>query len=329
MAIIFAAATIVAAIGLVLQPVGSVTVFYTTGAIYAGLALAAMARPTPGWFGASALLGWFALIIVQPFSITQREFNALRRAAKGGDDDAAGLMVFYEGLEPYSLWIMIALTVALVGIYLWGLQRATIEKHDFLLTESNALARVCERVGITAALLYVPMMLIIVYDVLQRKYLGWNPDFTGTAWYRAFTSTKIQEMQWHLHAVLFLLCFGFAYVRDAHVRIELVRDGLKPRTRAWIELFGTIMFMLPYCFVVIEYGIGFAMRAYDMGERSSAQTGLEYRFIIKAMLPLGFAVLAMAALSIAQKCVVFLFGPERLRTRAGEDAGLISAQPAH
>ena len=87
--------------------------------------------------------------------------------------------------------------------------------------------------------------------------------------------------------------------------------------------------MLPYCFVVIEYGIGFAMRAYDMGERSSAQTGLEYRFIIKAMLPLGFAVLAMAALSIAQKCVVFLFGPERLRTRAGEDAGLISAQPAH
>lgn len=328
MAIIFAAATIIAALGLVLQPVGSMAAFYATGAVFAGLALSAIARPAPGWFGASALLGWFALVIVAPFSITTREFNQLRRAARGGDEDAASLMTFYERLEPYSLWIMAALTLLLVVLYVWGVRRAREGRHDFLLNESNTLAHLCERLGVAAAMLFVPMMLIIVYDVLQRKYLGWNPAFTDTDWYKTFTSTKIQEMQWHLHAVLFLMCFGFAYVRDAHVRIELVRDGLRPRTRAWIELMGTLLFMLPYCFVVIEYGIGFAMRAYEMGEKSSAQTGLEYRFIIKSFLPFGFAILAMAALSVAQKCIVFLFGPERLRMQAGTDAGLVPAKPA-
>ena len=96
--------------------------------------------------------------------------------------------------------------------------------------------------------------------MVQRKYLGWDPSFTDTAWYRTFTSTKLQEMQWHLHAVLFLMCFGYAYVKDAHVRIELVRDTLRARTRVWVELLGTLLFMLPYCFVVIEYGIDNAMR---------------------------------------------------------------------
>ena len=321
MPVLLAAATIVAALALVLQPVGSPGAFYATGAIFAGLAATALARPKPGWFGAATLLGWFALVIVQPFSITTRQFNALRRAARKGDEDAAALMDFYQRLEPWSLWIMVGLTVVIVGIYLLGLRRANEERHDFLLAESDALASLASRAGIVASMAFIPMMLIIVYDVVQRKYLGWHPEFTETAWYQTFTSTKIQEMQWHLHAVLFLMCFGFAYVRDAHVRIELVRDGLRPRTRIWIELMGTLLFMLPYCFVIIEYGLEFAMRAYEMNERSSAQTGLDHRFIIKAFLPFGFVMLAVAALSVAQKCVVYLFGPERLRERASTYAG--------
>ncbi len=320
--------TIIAALVLVLEPVGAMGTFYAVGAIFAGLVAAAAVRPRVGLHGAAALLGWFALVIVQPFSITRQQLNALRREAKAGNAEAEALIGFYEGLEPYAFTIMLTLSIVLVCLYVWGLRRAREGTFDFLLQESERLAAFCQRVGVAAAMLFVPMMLIIVYDVVQRKYLGWDPGFTDTAWYRTFTSTKLQEMQWHLHAVLFLMCFGFAYVKDAHVRIELVRDTLRPRSRVWIELFGTLLFMLPYCFVVIEYGIDNAMRSFEMGERSSAQTGLEYRFVIKAFLPLGFVVLAMAALSVAQKCIVFLFGPDRLRPAAGAFANSQHGAPA-
>ena len=328
MAVAASLLTIIAALVLVLEPVGALGTFYAVGAIFLGLVAAGALRPRAGLHGAAALLGWFALVIVQPFSITRQQLNALRREAKAGNAEAEALIAFYEGLEPYAFWIMLALSLVLVAVYAWGLRRARKGTFDFLLDESARLAAFCQRIGIAAALLFAPMMIIIVYDVVQRKYLGWDPSFTDTAWYRTFTSTKLQEMQWHLHAVLFLMCFGYAYVKDAHVRIELVRDTLRARTRVWVELLGTLLFMLPYCFVVIEYGIDNAMRSFEMGERSSAQTGLEYRFVIKAFLPLGFVMLAMAALSVAQKCVVFLFGPERLRPAAGAFAASQHGAPA-
>ena len=128
-------------------------------------------------------------------------------------------------------------------------------------------------------------------------------------------------MEWHLHAVLFLLALGYGYVKDAHVRIELVRDNLRPRTRAWIELFGALLFMVPYCYVVIEYGTENALRAFNIGEGSDALTGLPHRFIIKGMLPVGFVFVALAGLSAALKCVVYLFGPVSLRGEAGQYAG--------
>ncbi len=119
---------------------------------------------------------------------------------------------------------------------------------------------------------------------------------------------------------------GYGYVKDAHVRIELVRDTMGPRTRVWIELLGTLLFLVPYCYVILKYGIDNAMRSYQIGESSAAQTGLEYRFIIKSFLPLGFAFLALAGMSVALKCIVYLFGPPHLRGAAAAYSG--SHKPA-
>ncbi|PVE47268.1 C4-dicarboxylate ABC transporter permease [Pararhodobacter aggregans] len=190
-----------------------------------------------------------------------------------------------------------------------------------MLQASDHLAHACTVVGKAAAFLFVPMMLIILYDVFQRKYLGYNPDFTTTDWYKMFTSTRLQEMEWHLHSVLFLLALGYGYVKDSHVRIELVRDTLRPRTRAWVELFGALLFLVPYCYVVIEYGTENALRAFNIGEGSDALTGLPHRFIIKGMLPVGFVFVALAGLSAALKCLVYLFGPSSLRAASGQYAG--------
>lgn len=310
-----------AAIVLAILPAGTNGVFVALGVVLIGLALAAWLRSGPGTFAAAALVGWFAAMIATPFSLTQQQMNGFARAARRDDAEAQAVLDFYEVLAPWSLWLMLAVMVYVLAVFAWGMRRSYTGAFRAMLDASNGLAEFCVRVGVTASLLFLPMMVIILYDVIQRKYLGINPDWTNTEWYKIFTSTKLQEMEWHLHAVLFLMCLGYTYIKDAHVRIELVRDTLRARTRVWVELFGCLLFMVPYCYVVMQYGIENAVRSYNIGERSAATTGLDYRFIIKSFLPLGFTMIALAGFSVALKCIVYLFGPPSLRDESGYYGG--------
>ena len=183
-----------------------------------------------------------------------------------------------------------------------------------ILRISDGLAAGISALGKTAALLSLPMMLVILFDIVSRKLTSIYPDLTRTAFH--ISSTKLQEAEWHLHAILFLLCLGFAYIRDRHIRIELVRDRFAPRVKAWIELVGCLLFLLPYCYLVMRFGIDFAVRSYETGEVSAALTGLPYRWVIKSFLIVGFSVLAAAGLSVALRNIVILFGSHELAASA-------------
>jgi TRAP-type mannitol/chloroaromatic compound transport system permease small subunit len=324
--------TIVASAVIVVVPSTSMMVFYALGAIIITHLAALFLRSGPGWYFAASLLGWASIMISTPLALTVTQLNQLRRIIRrerDGFEEAQATLDFFEPLVNYATPLLIAATVFFVVMVILALRRAPTGAHRFMLDAANGMSAACVKVGVTAAFLYLPMIIIILYDVLQRKYLGWAPDFTNTEWYKMFTSTKLQEMEWHLHAVLFLMALGYGYVKDAHVRIELVRDTLKPRTRAWIELLGALLFMVPYCYVVIEYGNENALRAFHIGEGSDALTGLDHRFIIKGFLPLGFVFVALAGLSAALKSVVYLFGPASMRGEAGQYAGdAHPAQPA-
>lgn len=181
-------------------------------------------------------------------------------------------------------------------------------------------------IGHVAAYLFIPLMLIIAYDITQRKILDFDTGFLDSPF--AFSSTKLQELEWHIHAVLFTLALAFCYLRDQHVRIELVRDRMRPRTRAWIELLGCALALMPYCWLVVRFGWDFAAASYRIGEVSSAQTGLSHRWIIKAVLPIGFAMLGLAGLVVALRSFVFLFGPKDLRAQAASHVGVHHEGPA-
>src|SRR5690606_19477710 len=113
-------------------------------------------------------------------------------------------------------------------------------------------------------------------DVVWRGWVGNNPALTSSWFHREIGSTKLQEVEWHLHATLFLLCIGFAYMKDAHVRVEIVREKMKPRLRAWIELLGCLLFVLTYCYILLDFGIDFAIRSFKTNEVSAAMTGLSH-----------------------------------------------------
>ncbi|PVH30077.1 TRAP transporter small permease subunit [Pararhodobacter oceanensis] len=316
--------TITAAAVIIVVDPTSMLVFYALGVIVASHIGALLLRAGPGWFMAATLLGWASIMISTPLALTVSQLNRLRRVVRrerDGWEEAEATLEFFEPLVNFATPLLIAATVFFAVMVGLALARATQGGHRYMLDAANGLARACVRVGVVATVLYIPMILIILYDVAQRKYLGWAPDFTSTEWYRVFSSTKLQEMQWHLHAVLFLMALGYGYVKDAHVRIELVRETLRSRTRAWIELLGAVLFMVPYCYVVIKYGNENALRAFHIGEGSDALTGLDYRFIIKGFLPVGFVFVALAGLSAALKSVVYLFGPASMRAEAGDYAG--------
>ena len=312
-----------AAVIVVVNPT-SLWVFYALGAILLGHLGATLLRAHPGTYAAAALLGWSAVMIATPLALTTQQLNALRRLVRNqraGWEDAQRTLDFFEPLLPFAtplLWAVTAFFLICGAVYLW---RAVEGGFRVMLEAAEGLANACVRVGIAVSLLYVPMMVVIFWDVIQRKYLGWDPSWTDTWLYRFLPSTRLQELEWHLHSVLFLLALAYAYVKDAHVRIELVRDALRPRTRVWIELFGAALFLVPYCYVVIKYGAENALRSWHIGEGSDALTGLPHRFIIKGMLPIGFVFVALAGLSAVLKCVVYLFGPASLRPQAATYAG--------
>jgi TRAP-type mannitol/chloroaromatic compound transport system permease small subunit len=303
-----AAIAMLAAAALVVLPAGSVLVFLAVAMMLAGLGLAVRFERRPGFMSAATMAAVLATLVIDPFGRTRQQLGSLVRAAAQGDAAAAASIEFHAALEPYRAALLLAVVVAILALYCLAARRSAGGGHAFLLAESDALAALAARVGVLASFLYAPMIAIIVYDVGQRKYLDLDPGFTSTTWYRLFTSTKLQELEWHLHAVLFLMCLAFAYVRDAHVRIDLVRAGLRPRTRAWIELLGCVLFLLPYCYVVVSHGHDFVRNSFAILERSAAQTGLGYRFIIKSFLPFGFLLLGLAGVSVALRCIVHLSG---------------------
>lgn len=311
-----------ASIALILLPVGSIYVFGTLALALLSLGCSAFLRTRPGLLTTAGLLNWLALIIAAPFSITIQQKRLLERRARQDDELATHVLGVYEAFEPYSATLMVVVTLMIAGIVFFAIWRDSKGPWSALLRESDGIAAILTYIGIAGALLYAPLIIIIVYDVFQRQYLEISPQFTNTAWYRVFTSTRIQEMQWHLHAILFLVCLAYGYVKNAHVRIELVREGFTMRRRAWIELAGCLLFLIPYCYVVMNYGIENALRSFNIMEASASQTGLPFRFVIKGFLPLGFALLALAGLSVAMRCLVYLFGAASLRPSADSHLGV-------
>lgn len=176
-----------------------------------------------------------------------------------------------------------------------------------LLAYALAVERLLALVGRLAGWLFILNVLVICTDVVTRKF-GFQIPGLG--------STRLQELEWHFHMALFMLWLGLAYLRNGHVRIDVVVARLSPRSCAWIELFGLLLLALPYCLVLLNYGADFAWKAWVSNEGSESATGLPWRWIPKSIMELGLFLLLLAVTAMLARLVVFLFGPVELRDRA-------------
>jgi TRAP-type mannitol/chloroaromatic compound transport system permease small subunit len=176
---------------------------------------------------------------------------------------------------------------------------------------SDRLSRLVIAIGQLAKWLILPLVAVTVWDVITRKLIVLQQFQVGLVG-NLMNSTKLQEMEWHLHTALFALCLGFGYLRNAHVRIDIISENLRSRTRAWIEFVGCLVFLIPYTCVVIYFAYDFALTSYAQGEISSALIGIPHRWIIKSVLLVGMVLALLAGVSIFLRYVLVLFGPPRL-----------------
>lgn len=154
---------------------------------------------------------------------------------------------------------------------------------------------------------FIACIVVIVFDVVTRKF-GFQLPGLG--------STRLQELEWQIHAVLFTTWLGFAYLKNAHVRIDVFVARLSFRRRVWIELLGCLLFALPYLIIALPNAQDFFMTSLLQNESSDAPNGLPYRWIVKFFVYAGLWGVLLAVLSVMARCVVVLFGSPELARRA-------------
>ncbi|EEX15278.1 tripartite ATP-independent periplasmic transporter, DctQ component [Citreicella sp. SE45] len=197
-----------------------------------------------------------------------------------------------------------------------------------LLKISDIFDAIGRRIGQVGAWMILPMILIIVYDVVTRKITVVQQFVLNSALNDYISPTKLQEAEWHLHAVIFLLAYGLAYLNGIHVRVDLWREARSDRTKAWVEVAALLVLGIPYVCVLIWASANLAHTSFLQGEGSSAMTGIPHRWIIKSFVPLGATVLLMALLSTLIRLGLFLSGPAPLRREAGKRLGMLGIAPA-
>lgn len=160
---------------------------------------------------------------------------------------------------------------------------------------SRALDAFIEAIGRAVSWLWVVLVLIIIANVVLRYVFNLG-------------LIVFEELQWHIYAVGFMIGLSFALVADRHVRIDVLADRFAIRTRAWIELVGLLVFLIPFALLIAWDAIPFVQRSWEANEVSIAPGGLPARWALKSVIIIALVLLAIAAFSRLTRVAAYLFG---------------------
>ncbi len=141
-----------------------------------------------------------------------------------------------------------------------------------------------DRVGRATSWLTAVMVVVTTSDVLLRYVF--NTSFVF-----------IQELEWHLFAVLFLMAAGYTHLKGKHVRVDILYTRLSPRRQALVDLVVGVFFLFPTCFLLIKSSLPFVAHSWAVLEGSPDPGGLPARYLLKAVIPVGFILIGLQGIS--------------------------------
>src|SRR3954466_13863159 len=163
-----------------------------------------------------------------------------------------------------------------------------------LLALSTAIDQLNEKIGYVCNLLVLTSCLVSAANAMIRYAFG----YSSNGWL---------ELQWYMFAILVMFGASYTFKRNEHVRVEIFYMMLSARGQLWLDLIGTLFFLIPSCLLLAYLSVPFFKDSYDTLEMSGNAGGL-VRWPIKAVLPLGFALLALQGFSEVIKHIAALRG---------------------
>ncbi len=177
------------------------------------------------------------------------------------------------------------------------------------------LAAIADRIdhlmaAIGRAVMWLSLFLVLTQFsvVLMRYAFG-----IGSIW--------LSESIMYAHAALFLLAAAWTLQQDGHVRVDVFYSKASPRTKAIIDLFGSIIFLIPFMAVILFFSLPYAARSWSILERSRETSGLPFVYLLKTLIPLFALLMALQGLSQAMRAVRLLSLGSPLRARDGAGRG--------
>ncbi len=165
---------------------------------------------------------------------------------------------------------------------------------------SRVLDGFVKGVGDIVSWLWVVLVLVIVVNVVLRYVFGRG-------------LIELEEAQWHIYAIGWLVGLSYCVVNDSHIRIDILHERFSLRTKAWIDFIGILFFLIPYTLVVLRYTPEWIEYSFRTDEISDAPGGLAYRWAIKSALFIGYALLLIAAISRMLRAASLIFGRSATR----------------
>ncbi|MBL3527461.1 MAG: TRAP transporter small permease subunit [gamma proteobacterium endosymbiont of Lamellibrachia anaximandri] len=144
------------------------------------------------------------------------------------------------------------------------------------------------------------LMVLVTFAIVVLRYafdLGW-------IW--------LQESVTYMHATLFLVGAAYTLKHQGHVRVDIFYRRFSPRTRAWVNLFGSLLLLLPVCFMIFHLSEGYVVQSWELWEGSREAGGLDGVFLLKSLILLLAVTLGLQGLAQAIHCYLGLNGHRSL-----------------
>jgi TRAP-type mannitol/chloroaromatic compound transport system permease small subunit len=151
-----------------------------------------------------------------------------------------------------------------------------------LLKLERIFDRFSDITGWVAGFLMLVMLVNVFYDAIMRYFFR-----SG--------SIAMQELEWHIFAVVFLFGIAYALKEDGHVRVDILYDRFSPKWKAIVNIAGTCFFLIPLAVLIVNGSFWYVHEAFTQNEISGDPGGLTHRYLIKAVIPLSFFFLIVSA----------------------------------
>jgi TRAP-type mannitol/chloroaromatic compound transport system permease small subunit len=148
----------------------------------------------------------------------------------------------------------------------------------FWMKLAKGIDRLNESIGKTVSWLNFILMILVCFDVINRYLFN-------------YTASWINELEWHFFALIFLLGAGYAFKNDQHVRVDLFYTNFSIKDKARVDFWGSLIFLIPWSFLLCYFAVFFAWESYLDGEVSAEPGGLPARFLIKFAIVAGMFLL--------------------------------------